>query len=147
MLFANQLCEMYIILPNLEIYSVLTTFYLIISPSYICNCKKNNWLTTIMWTPCKNVQCTWIEQQTKNSQSMSFFSIFRVYWPCTTYNRSTSNWYVTTIKLFVYYIEDCSCSWQVLTEAFRVLKPGGRFMCLEFSQVNNLGLRRYLLSW
>ncbi len=24
-----------------------------------------------------------------------------------------------------------------LTEAFRVLKPGGRFMCLEFSKVNN----------
>lgn len=27
---------------------------------------------------------------------------------------------------------------QVLTEAFRVLKPGGKFSCLEFSQVNSL---------
>jgi 2-methoxy-6-polyprenyl-1,4-benzoquinol methylase len=25
----------------------------------------------------------------------------------------------------------------VLDEAYRVLKPGGRFMCLEFSQLNN----------
>jgi 2-methoxy-6-polyprenyl-1,4-benzoquinol methylase len=26
---------------------------------------------------------------------------------------------------------------RVLAEAYRVLKPGGRFMCLEFSQLNN----------
>lgn len=26
---------------------------------------------------------------------------------------------------------------RVLDEAYRVLKPGGRFMCLEFSQLNN----------
>ena len=26
---------------------------------------------------------------------------------------------------------------QVLKEAFRILRPGGRFMCLEFSKVNN----------
>jgi demethylmenaquinone methyltransferase/2-methoxy-6-polyprenyl-1,4-benzoquinol methylase len=26
---------------------------------------------------------------------------------------------------------------KTLSEAFRVLKPGGRFMCLEFSQINN----------
>ena len=25
----------------------------------------------------------------------------------------------------------------LLDEAYRVLKPGGRFMCLEFSQLNN----------
>lgn len=31
---------------------------------------------------------------------------------------------------------------QVLTEAFRVLKPGGRFLCLEFSHVENP-----LLQW
>jgi 2-methoxy-6-polyprenyl-1,4-benzoquinol methylase len=26
---------------------------------------------------------------------------------------------------------------RALDEAYRVLKPGGRFMCLEFSQLNN----------
>lgn len=31
---------------------------------------------------------------------------------------------------------------QALTEAFRVLKPGGRFMCLEFSKVTNPVLAR-----
>ena len=35
------------------------------------------------------------------------------------------------------------CVWlQVINEAYRVLKPGGRFMCLEFSQVTNPLLRR-----
>ncbi|ELT92682.1 hypothetical protein CAPTEDRAFT_183291 [Capitella teleta] len=31
---------------------------------------------------------------------------------------------------------------KVLTEAYRVLKPGGRFMCLEFSEVPNPVLRK-----
>ncbi|XP_068240439.1 ubiquinone/menaquinone biosynthesis C-methyltransferase UbiE-like [Palaemon carinicauda] len=30
---------------------------------------------------------------------------------------------------------------KALSEAYRVLKPGGRFMCLEFSQVNNSGVK------
>ena len=34
------------------------------------------------------------------------------------------------------------CVPQVLTEAYRVLRPGGRFMCLEFSEVTNPLLRR-----
>ena len=29
-----------------------------------------------------------------------------------------------------------------LSEAYRVLKPGGKFICLEFSQVNNLILSK-----
>ena len=29
---------------------------------------------------------------------------------------------------------------KVLEEAFRVLKPGGRFLCLEFSKIQNEGL-------
>ena len=29
---------------------------------------------------------------------------------------------------------------KVLSEAYRVLKPGGRFLCLEFSKVDNSGL-------
>lgn len=43
----------------------------------------------------------------------------------------------------------CRCSWlkwclfwQALQEALRVLKPGGRFMCLEFSKVTNPLLTR-----
>ncbi|KAJ6659044.1 hypothetical protein lerEdw1_019346 [Lerista edwardsae] len=35
---------------------------------------------------------------------------------------------------------------QVLQEAYRVLKPGGRFLCLEFSQVSNALLSRCLYS-
>lgn len=46
-----------------------------------------------------------------------------------------------------YGIRNCTHVDKVLTEAFRVLKPGGRFMCLEFSQVNNLGLRRLYDSY
>ncbi|XP_046356316.1 2-methoxy-6-polyprenyl-1,4-benzoquinol methylase, mitochondrial-like [Haliotis rufescens] len=38
-------------------------------------------------------------------------------------------------------IRNCTHIDKVLSEAYRVLKPGGRFMCLEFSQVNNALLR------
>lgn len=38
-------------------------------------------------------------------------------------------------------IRNCTHVDKVLDEAYRVLKPGGRFMCLEFSQVNNEVLR------
>nr|CAG8540328.1 12158_t:CDS:2 [Entrophospora candida] len=34
-------------------------------------------------------------------------------------------------------IRNCTHIELVLSEAFRVLKPGGRFMCLEFGKVNN----------
>lgn len=36
-----------------------------------------------------------------------------------------------------YSIRCFNVSLQVLEEAYRVLAPGGRFMCLEFSQLNN----------
>ncbi|KAJ2747210.1 2-hexaprenyl-6-methoxy-1,4-benzoquinone methyltransferase [Coemansia sp. BCRC 34301] len=34
-------------------------------------------------------------------------------------------------------IRNCTSPEQVVREAYRVLKPGGRFMCLEFSRVGN----------
>ncbi len=36
---------------------------------------------------------------------------------------------------------------KALSEAFRVLKPGGRFLCLEFSHVNIAGLDRLYDKW
>lgn len=36
---------------------------------------------------------------------------------------------------------------RVLSEAYRVLKPGGRFLCLEFSQVENQLLRSFYDSY
>ncbi|VDK20609.1 unnamed protein product [Taenia asiatica] len=38
-------------------------------------------------------------------------------------------------------IRNCTHVDKVLEEAYRVLKPGGRFFCLEFSRVNNVVLR------
>ncbi|EUB64511.1 2-methoxy-6-polyprenyl-1,4-benzoquinol methylase, mitochondrial [Echinococcus granulosus] len=38
-------------------------------------------------------------------------------------------------------IRNCTHVDRVLDEAYRVLKPGGRFFCLEFSRVNNFILR------
>ena len=36
---------------------------------------------------------------------------------------------------------------QALSEAFRILKPGGRFCCLEFSAVQNAALARLYDLW
>ncbi|XP_074642471.1 2-methoxy-6-polyprenyl-1,4-benzoquinol methylase, mitochondrial-like [Tubulanus polymorphus] len=38
-------------------------------------------------------------------------------------------------------IRNCTHVDKVLQDAYRVLKPGGRFMCLEFSEVTNSALR------
>lgn len=40
-------------------------------------------------------------------------------------------------------IRNCTHIDRVLAEAHRVLKPGGRFMCLEFSNLNNDTLQWY----
>ncbi len=36
---------------------------------------------------------------------------------------------------------------QALNEAYRVLRPGGRFMCLEFSQVTRPALNAFYQQW
>ena len=36
---------------------------------------------------------------------------------------------------------------QALSEAFRILKPGGRFCCLEFSAVQNAALAKLYDLW
>jgi len=36
---------------------------------------------------------------------------------------------------------------KALDEAYRVLEPGGRFICLEFSQVNTADLRWYNIQF
>lgn len=40
-------------------------------------------------------------------------------------------------------IRNCTHIDQVLKEAYRVLQPGGRFMCLEFSHLENEHLQRF----
>uniref|UniRef100_A0AAG5DQG6 Ubiquinone biosynthesis methyltransferase COQ5 n=1 Tax=Anopheles atroparvus TaxID=41427 RepID=A0AAG5DQG6_ANOAO len=42
-----------------------------------------------------------------------------------------------TVYTIAFGIRNCTHIDKVLKEAYRVLKPGGRFMCLEFSHVNN----------
>jgi demethylmenaquinone methyltransferase/2-methoxy-6-polyprenyl-1,4-benzoquinol methylase len=39
-------------------------------------------------------------------------------------------------------LRNCSDFSKVLKEAYRVLKPGGKFLCLEFSQVDNICLKQ-----
>jgi ubiquinone/menaquinone biosynthesis C-methylase UbiE len=39
-------------------------------------------------------------------------------------------------------IRNCTHIDRVIQEAYRVLRPGGRFMCLEFSRVNHPLLRK-----
>lgn len=43
-------------------------------------------------------------------------------------------------------IRNCTHIDRVLSEAYRVLKPGGRFMCLEFSHLNNETLQWQVFS-
>ncbi|XP_068623355.1 2-methoxy-6-polyprenyl-1,4-benzoquinol methylase, mitochondrial isoform X2 [Battus philenor] len=40
-------------------------------------------------------------------------------------------------------VRNCTHIEKVLEEAYRVLAPGGRFMCLEFSQLPNSGMQCY----
>ncbi|XP_053671179.1 2-methoxy-6-polyprenyl-1,4-benzoquinol methylase, mitochondrial [Anopheles nili] len=47
-----------------------------------------------------------------------------------------------TVYTIAFGIRNCTHIDRVLAEAYRVLKPGGRFMCLEFSHVNNEYLKR-----
>lgn len=49
----------------------------------------------------------------------------------------------TSAYTIAFGIRNCTHIDKVLLEAHRVLKPGGRFLCLEFSRVNQDILRRY----
>ncbi|XP_033123194.1 2-methoxy-6-polyprenyl-1,4-benzoquinol methylase, mitochondrial-like [Anneissia japonica] len=53
------------------------------------------------------------------------------------------NWYILLVYLDLYMqlFINLFVVLQALDEAYRVLKPGGRFLCLEFSHVNNPVLR------
>jgi 2-methoxy-6-polyprenyl-1,4-benzoquinol methylase len=42
-------------------------------------------------------------------------------------------------------IRNCTHLDKVVKEAYRVLKPGGRFLCLEFSQTDNIFFKKYAL--
>lgn len=42
-------------------------------------------------------------------------------------------------------IRNCTNIDRVLSEAYRVLKPGGRFLCLEFGKVENPLVKRFVL--
>jgi demethylmenaquinone methyltransferase/2-methoxy-6-polyprenyl-1,4-benzoquinol methylase len=44
-------------------------------------------------------------------------------------------------------LRNCTDKAQVLREARRVLKPGGRFLCLEFSKLQIVALRRLYDAW
>ncbi|XP_050091870.1 2-methoxy-6-polyprenyl-1,4-benzoquinol methylase, mitochondrial [Anopheles aquasalis] len=46
-----------------------------------------------------------------------------------------------TVYTIAFGIRNCTHIDRVLSEAYRVLKPGGRFMCLEFSHVTNESLQ------
>lgn len=41
-------------------------------------------------------------------------------------------------------IRNCTHIDKVLEEAYRVLQPGGRFLCLEFSQLENTTVQWYV---
>lgn len=44
-------------------------------------------------------------------------------------------------------IRNCTHVDRVISEAYRVLKPGGRFMCLEFSHLNNNTLQWFVVCF
>lgn len=44
-------------------------------------------------------------------------------------------------------IRNCTHIDKVVKEAYRVLKPGGKFMCLEFSKVDNPLISKYVQSY
>ena len=44
-------------------------------------------------------------------------------------------------------LRNCTCKENVLAEARRVLRPGGRFLCLEFSRVGNAALAPLYERW
>jgi ubiquinone/menaquinone biosynthesis C-methylase UbiE len=54
---------------------------------------------------------------------------------------------LSAVANFLFYFLVHICAYlKALDEAYRVLAPGGRFMCLEFSAVTNPVLERYKQS-
>ncbi len=69
------------------------------------------------------------KKKLKNLSSIKWINSSAEYLPV---NDNTYDYY--TISFGIRNVTDINST---LKEAFRVLKPGGRFMCLEFSKINN----------
>ena len=68
----------------------------------------------------------------KNLQNFKNISWYKASAEKLPFNQDTFDFY--TISYGIRNVSDIN---QTLKEAFRVLKPGGRFMCLEFSKIDN----------
>ena len=60
-----------------------------------------------------------------------------VAWKCANAEQLPFDDNTFTAYTIAFGIRNCTHIDRVLSEANRVLKPGGRFMCLEFSHLNN----------
>jgi len=81
-------------------------------------------------TPTERSRISWLETDAENMSAV----------PSDTYD----------VYTIAFGIRNCVHIDRVLAEAYRVLRPGGKFMCLEFSHVPNsllkMGLRPILIS-
>jgi len=67
-------------------------------------------------------------------------------WVCANAEELPFNDNEFTAYTIAFGIRNCTHINKVLSEAYRVLKPGGRFMCLEFSHLNN-DLMQWFVTW
>lgn len=66
-----------------------------------------------------------------------------VSWACANAEKLPFDDDTFTAYTIAFGIRNCTHIDRVLSEAYRVLRPGGRFMCLEFSQLNSATLQWY----